>query len=56
MKPLASVPHKKKPDAKQKNVHKEKLKKRPDAKLRKRLVYVQRQKRKLNGEQKKPQE
>jgi hypothetical protein len=47
------VPHRKRLDAKQKNVHREKRKKRLDGKLKKKLVYVQRQKQKLNGKQRK---
>jgi len=50
------VPHRKKLDVKQKNAHVEKLKKRLDVKLKKKLVYVQRQKQKLNGKQRKPRD
>jgi hypothetical protein len=50
------VPHRKKLDVKQKNAHREKLKKKLDGKLKKKLVYVQRQKQKLNGKQRKPRD
>ena len=50
------MPHRKRLDAKPKNVLREKRKKRLDDKPRKKLVYVQRQKQKLNVKQKKPQD